>query len=285
MGWAVLNDLAHREIDQPHVWHDDTLPGALWMHGAASEYRVDPVDEYIIGLAVGAVGYQLHRKSCTRIVRPGELVVLDPEHPHSGTQTCDGPWRGRLLVLPAALLWSTLDEIPPLLRTTIDDPVIEASELSRRFLELHHASQAGASRLHRECALLALLDELTPNVSADRQLFGDPAVTTAVEYLRDSFLQTVDLDTLAAIAGTTRFRLLRRFRAEIGVTPHQFLVSVRVAHARRLLAVGTPISEVAANAGFADQSHLTRQFRRRLGLTPGRYRQAAHVTATDKARV
>jgi len=278
MGWVVLNDLAHREIDQPHVWHDDTLPGTLWMHGAASEYRVEPVDEYIIGLAVGAVGYQLHRTSGTRLVRPGELVVLDPEHPHSGTQTCDGPWHARLLVLPGALLWSTLDEIPPLLRTTIDDPVIEAPELSRRFLELHQASQAEAPRLQRECALLALLDELIPNGSADRQLYGDPAVTTAVEYLRDSFLQTVDLDTLAAIAGTTKFGLLRRFQAEIGVTPHQFLVSVRVAHARRLLAVGTTISEVAANTGFADQSHLTRQFRRRLGLTPGRYRNASRVT-------
>ena len=143
------------------------------------------------------------------------------------------------------------------------------------------ASQAGASRLQRECALLALLDELTPTVSADRQLVCDPAVTTAVEYLRDNFLHTIDLDTLATIAGSTKFRLLRRFRAEIGVSPHQFLISVRVAHARRLLAVGTPISEVAANTGFADQSHLTRQFRRRLGLTPGRYRQAAHVTPTN----
>ena len=163
--------------------------------------------------------------------------------------------------------------------------MIEARELGRRFLELHQASQRGASRLERECALLALLDELTPTVSADHQRLGDPAVTTAVEYLRDTFAHPADLDTLAAIAGTTKFRLLRRFRAEIGVSPHQFLVSVRVAHARRLLSVGTPISEVAANTGFADQSHLTRQFRRRLGLTPGRYRQAAHVTPTDNARL
>ena len=74
------------------------------MHGAASEYRAEPVDEWIIGLAFGTVGYQLHRRSCTRLVRPGELVVLDPEHAHSGTQTSDGPWLGRLLVLPAALL-------------------------------------------------------------------------------------------------------------------------------------------------------------------------------------
>jgi AraC-like DNA-binding protein len=280
-GWAVLDDLAHRNLDQPQVWHDDALPGALWMHGAATEYRVEPVDEYIIGLAVGSVGYQLHRKSSTRVVHPGQLVVLDPEHPHSGTQTSDGPWYGCLLVLPAAPLWSTVDEIPALLRTTIDDPVMEAPELGRRFLELDLANETGVSRLQRECALLALLDELTPTVNADRQLVCDPAVTTAVEYIRDNFLHTIDLDTLTTVTGSTKFRLLRRFRAEIGVSPHQFLISVRVAHARRLLAVGTPISEVAANTGFADQSHLTRQFRRRLGLTPGRYSQAAQVTATN----
>jgi len=245
------------------------------MRGAASEYRVDPVDEWIIGIAVGNAGYQLHRRSCTRLVRPGELVVLDPEHRHSGTQTTTGPWLGRLLVLPGALLWSTLDDLPPLLRTKIDDPVIQSAEPGRRFIELHQASASGAPRLERECALLTLLSSLTPTISADRQRPGDPAVAITVEYLRDTFAHPADLDTLAAIAGTTKFRLLRSFRIETGITPHQFLVSVRVAHARRLLAMGTSISEVAANTGFADQSHLTRQFRSRLGLTPGRYRSAA----------
>jgi len=269
-----LNDRA-AEVDRPRVWHDDTLPGVVWMQGVASEYRVDPVDEYVIGVATGAVGYLLQRGSRTRTVRAGRLVVLDPEHAHRGTRTAHGPWHARLLVLPAALLWSSLDELPALVRTTVDDPVIDAPALRRRFVTLHRASQAGAPRLERECALLALLDDLVPAAHGERRPSGSPAVATAVEHLRDTFTQAVDLDTLAAAAGSTRFRLLRRFRAELGVTPHQFLTSVRVAHARRLLAAGTPVSEAAATSGFADQSHLTRQFRARLGFTPARYRQAA----------
>jgi AraC-like DNA-binding protein len=272
-----LNDLAPTAVDRPRVWHDDTLPGVAWMHGAATEYRVDPVDEYIIGVVTGTVGYRLRRRTSTRSVRPGALVVLDPEHRHAGTRTAAGPWRARLLVLPAALLWSTLDELPPLLRTTIDDPVIDDPALGRSFLALHRTSQGGAPRLERECALLTLLDDLLPRAQAEHRPVGDPAVAIAVDYLRETFLHSVDLDTLAAIAGSTKFRLLRSFRREVGVTPHQFLTSVRVAHARRLLSVGRPISEVAAASGFADQSHLTRQFRARLGLTPGQYRRAARI--------
>ena len=59
------------------------------------------------------------------------------------------------------------------------------------------------------------------------------------------------------------------------MTPHQFLVSMRIAEARRLLAAGLAPAEVAAMTGFADQSHLTRRFRSRIGFTPGRYRDSA----------
>src|SRR5215510_3097334 len=107
------------------------------MRGAASEYRIDPVDEYIVGIVTGAAGYHLHRRNQSRPVRQGELVVLDPAYPHRGTPTADGPWQARLMVLPAALLWSTLDDCPELLRMAIDDPVIHRPELSDRFLALH----------------------------------------------------------------------------------------------------------------------------------------------------
>jgi AraC-like DNA-binding protein len=268
-----LNELA---VDRPEIWHDETLPGVVWMRGAASEYRIDPVDEYVIGVPTFG-GYELHRRNRTRVVRPGELVLLDPSHSHRGTPTEKAQWRARLVVLPAALLWSTLDDRPELLRTTIDEPVVDRPELRERFLALHRASQAGVSRLELECRMLSLLDDLVPAAGGARRPSGDPTVTVAIRHLRDTFLETIDLDTLPASAGTTKFRLLSRFRAELGVTPHQFLVSVRVAHARRLLAVGTPVSEAAAVCGFADQSHLTRHFRNRLDITPGRYRQATQA--------
>ena len=82
---------------------------------------------------------------------------------------------------------------------------------------------------------------------------------------RDCFLDTVSLDTLATATATNKFRLCALARSS--VSPHQFLVSVRVALAR-LLAVGTSPSETAAVSGFADQRHLNRHFRHRFGITP-----------------
>ena len=275
---SVLNDLATgpaRRVDRPEVWHDDTLPGVVWMSGLSSEYRIDAVDEYVIGAVTGSAGYDLRRRSTTYRVRPGQLVVLDPEHDHAGTQTRDGPWEARLLVLPAALLSATCDEVPSLVRARIDDPVLDAPALRARFLALHRASSNGAAKLWRECALLGLLDDLAPAAGATPRRHGDPMVARALEFVRDCYLDPIDLDTLASEVGTTKFRLLRHFRAEVGLTPHQFVVSVRIAHARQLLAGGTPVSVAASECGFADQSHLTRYFRDRLGFTPGRYRQTA----------
>jgi AraC-like DNA-binding protein len=60
----------------------------------------------------------------------------------------------------------------------------------------------------------------------------------------------------------------------VGITPHAYLVQRRVRLARGLLAAGRTPAQAAAEAGFADQSHLTRAFLRQLGVTPGRYRAA-----------
>ncbi len=66
----------------------------------------------------------------------------------------------------------------------------------------------------------------------------------------------------------------RRFREQTGVTPHAFQTNLRVEAARRMLAAGVPPAEVAAGCGFADQPHLTRVFKRAVGVSPGRYARA-----------
>jgi len=82
------------------------------------------------------------------------------------------------------------------------------------------------------------------------------------------------LAELAALSGVSRFQLLRGFVREIGITPHAYLVQLRVRHARRLLTHAHTPAQAALLAGFADQSHLTRAFVRQFGITPGRYSQA-----------
>jgi AraC-like DNA-binding protein len=70
--------------------------------------------------------------------------------------------------------------------------------------------------------------------------------------------------------------LIRVFRAEVGLTPHAYVVDVRVRRAQALLKEGASPADAAARVGFADQAHLTRAFKARVGVAPGAYRRA-HV--------
>jgi AraC-like DNA-binding protein len=85
---------------------------------------------------------------------------------------------------------------------------------------------------------------------------------------------TPSLDELAAVAGATPFALLRAFQRAYGLPPHAYLVQLRVRRARELLERGVPPAVAAVSAGFCDQSHLSRHFRRIVGATPGLYQRA-----------
>ncbi|MCS0464983.1 AraC family transcriptional regulator, partial [Burkholderia mallei] len=98
-----------------------------------------------------------------------------------------------------------------------------------------------------------------------------PAIRIARERLDASPADAVSLAELASLAGVSRFQLLRGFARELGITPHAYLIQSRARLARALLARGLSIAQAAAEAGFADQSHLTRAFVRQFGITPGRF--------------
>ena len=77
---------------------------------------------------------------------------------------------------------------------------------------------------------------------------------------------------MKGIANLNPFYLLRTFRDRVGMPPYEYLTQVRVARAKRLLSQGYAIAQVTQQTGFVDRSHLTRQFKRFVGVTPGKYR-------------
>ena len=78
---------------------------------------------------------------------------------------------------------------------------------------------------------------------------------------------------MAEAAFMSKYHLIRSFRRETGLTPHQFQLQNRVRKGQRLLAGPATVAEAAAAAGFCDQSHFDRQFKRLVGLTPADYRR------------
>jgi AraC-like DNA-binding protein len=102
------------------------------------------------------------------------------------------------------------------------------------------------------------------------------------DLLDERLLDGIALDEAARLVHAHPTHLVRAFSAAFGIAPHQYVMSRRVDLARRLLLDGQPAGSVATAAGFYDQSHLTRHFKRFVGTSPGRY---AHADlARGKAR-
>ncbi len=97
-----------------------------------------------------------------------------------------------------------------------------------------------------------------------------------IDYIDANLAQTITLDDLAALAGLSSYHFARRFKAELGMPPHSYVVARRVERAERLLKdIRVPLKLVAAECGFTDQSHLSRVFRRMRGVTPNAARNRA----------
>ncbi len=90
-------------------------------------------------------------------------------------------------------------------------------------------------------------------------------------YLDEHFAENVTLERLAEIAYLSPYHLNRIFSQTVGLPPHKYKIQRQVKQARSLLLQGMPLKQVAAETGFADQSHLTRQFKRLMQVTPGQY--------------
>ena len=97
------------------------------------------------------------------------------------------------------------------------------------------------------------------------------ALRRTQEYLVDNLAEHTALDELAVVAGTSKFGLIRLFQRYVGMPPYAYQIGLRVERARRLLAAGVAPAQAGAMVGFYDQSHFHRHFRRRCGMTPGRY--------------
>lgn len=123
-----------------------------------------------------------------------------------------------------------------------------ADELSDTLVNRHQRNQ-----LHKQEALL------------DRE-----SLSRINQFVSRRLTEQIAIDELADVARRGRANFARTFRRTLGMSPHQYVTRVRLAHARLLIANGLSLAEAAADAGFSDQSHLTNWMRRIYGVTPGR---------------
>ncbi|MGH3622974.1 MAG: helix-turn-helix domain-containing protein [Sciscionella sp.] len=257
----------------------------LFCHGVQDSYFAEPHGEYFLCLVQGH-GLLASRGRQRFDVRPGDLVVWDPSEAHGGRPVEQGgaAWECRMLVLDRAR-FADLAGDPRLDSGDLEFPdPLRGTRLTAVFLGLHLAAARQATALELDTRLievshaLALFAPGTPRmVEPPAPAWRDAALRRAREYLRDNLARNVTLDELVEVAGIPKYRLIRAFRSGVGMPPHRYQIGLRLRASRRLLERGLAPAEVAGLAGFYDQSHLHRHFRRNLGMTPAQYARAADV--------
>jgi AraC family transcriptional regulator len=100
-----------------------------------------------------------------------------------------------------------------------------------------------------------------------------------VEYIEEHLDAGPTLQQMAAAARLSPYHFARQFKRATGLPPYQYVIARRVERAKQLLQGGgdLPLAEVAADAGFSDQSQFTRHFKRLVGVTPGQFRTPARI--------
>jgi AraC-like DNA-binding protein len=228
---------------------------------------------------IGVIAFGAHR-SWSGIgaveASPGDVIMVNPGEMHDGVPL-QGTARGwRMIYFDPGLVRRELEgEIMG--EIEIVRPVARDPLLARNFARLFAClTDLEADRLATDENLLrSLICLLQRHGTARPSGQGpSPCVAKAIKRLDSAPESSVSLAELAALSGVSRFQLLRGFAREIGTTPHAYLVQRRVCLARQLLAAGRTPAQAAAEAGFADQSHMTRAFVHYIGVTPNRYRSA-----------
>ena len=98
-----------------------------------------------------------------------------------------------------------------------------------------------------------------------------PAIRAAQRCIEENYAETLGLVQLAALSGLSMHRFATAFREQVGMPPHRYQCHLRLRRARELLREGIPPADIAAELGFFDQSHLSRHFKRRYGVTPANF--------------
>ncbi len=255
---------------ETRMWFGSGAPGIERLDATlrGEAFATHRHDTYAVGITLRGVQtfrYRGEQRHCL----PGEWHVLHPDEPHDGAPGTDDGFRYRILHVDPMLIQAALGGRP---LPFVPDPVVTddggCSPLGDHLTDLGAPlDDLAATEIAADITGLLARHADTPRAASAR------IDLAAMLRVRSVLLDTPEarhrVEDLETVAGLDRWAIARQFRAAFGTSPTRFRTMRRIERARRLMRSGHPLSEVAVRAGFADQSHLTRMFKRTHGLTPG----------------
>ena len=227
---------------------------------------------YQLGLILKGTA-KFYYRGAYHTVGAGSLITIELGEPHGGDSL--EPWAFSFIFVEPELVarWLGGDGLTRFKHFSPSQPLTQRLEhIYRQFIS--------ASGWEREEHLFTFLRELFGEhsegtgggVHQGSNAQEPKAVALVKDHLHAYFYEGVTLESLATLTALHPNYLHQVFKASTGLTPYAYLTSLRLDHAAQSLRAGLPPAVAAAAAGYTDQSHLTKHFRRYIGVTPARYR-------------
>lgn len=233
-------------------------------------------ETYVVGTVVDGCETFLCR-GARHYIGPGQFTFVHPLDVHDGEPFEDG-YTYRMSYPSVGLMTEVAEEVTGVSAAPFfPSPCVDDPDAAVLFAQAHRLIEDGADPLAADETLLRCLTVLvTRHAGLTPLALGSESgpVRRAMALIEQRYGDELSLDFLAREAGLPRHLLIRAFRRETGATPHSYLVNRRALAAGAMLRSGATPSDAALAVGFFDQSHLTRAFKARFGVTPGAYRAA-----------
>jgi AraC-like DNA-binding protein len=266
--------------DWANYWraHDRPLE-AMHAHFERHVYHRHSHETYSFGLTEsGAQAFTCRGEARTSVT--GMVMAFNPDEPHDGHAAVERGFTYRMVHIGPGLMAGVLADITerPTGLPLFADPVLDDPVLFHALRRVHATLREG-NRLAQDEALADAVRALvrrgaTRRLGSARHAATRTEVRRAREYLDAAFTEDISAAELSTVAGCSRYALHRGFVAAYGLAPSDYQRQLRLRAARRLLDAGRAPATIATETGFADQSHLTRWFKRYYGITPSVYQSA-----------
>lgn len=252
-----------------------SAPGLERVEAFFAGHGFDPHrhDTYAIGVTLEGVQAFRYRGAAERSV-PGQVFVLHPDELHDGRAGSDTGFHYKILYIEPRAIGEVLGEGErplPFVRDAVSRDRRLAAAIVPALADLDRPLE----ELHRDQIVLDLAEALAaadPSIATRaRSAPHGRAVAAVRDFLDENSRRAISSMELEQVAGISRYALARQFRAYLGTSPYRYILMRRLDRARALIRGGARLADTAAACGFADQSHMTRHFRRAYGLSPGRW--------------
>lgn len=154
------------------------------------------------------------------------------------------------------------------------NPLISSEVFYKEFQKLCELLFSKATVQEKENELIEFCSKLfEENIPYQKENINDENFEKICKYLKKHFKENISLEELATKFNLNPFYIIRLFKANINMTPHKYLVNIKINYSKELLKKGETLVDTALECGFADQSHFHRNFLNIVATTPNQYRK------------